>query len=474
MTDNGAGKQLQRIGWVAAASLVVSNMVGSGIFTTSGFLLQNLRSPWLLLVIWAVGGALAVAGTLCYAELGASLPQVGGDYIYLRKAYGPLWAFFTGWMAFFAGIGAPIGLAALTCMEYLSTFVPVLTVQGHEPLIGIWGLTITVSAGQVAAAGLIWLLTGVHWLGIRTGGRWQSAITMLNVGLIAGFILAALIAGGGDWSNLNRLVPPESSASGSTGAMFAISLIWVMFAYSGFNAAAYVAGEIDNPSRNLPRGLITGVVTVTVMYLGLNLVYILAAEPGELAGKLDVARVAAAGLFGRRAEMLVSVVIVTCAIAATSAMICVGPRIYSQMARDGVFFAAAARIHPQRGTPGGALLLQAIWASTLIFFGSFDQLLTFTGFLLSLFSALSVASVIVLRRRFPDLPRPYKAWGYPVTPLLYVAVSLWMMVWSLFSRPGESLIGLGIVGAGLPVYYFWRRRSGAAPSTGEPTDTAPP
>ncbi len=451
---------VQKIGWVAAASLVVSNMVGSGIFTTSGFLLENLRSPWLLLAVWAAGGLLAIAGALSYAELGASLPQVGGDYVYLRKAFGPRWAFISGWMAFFAGIGAPIGLAALTCMEYMSTFAPVLSVQGHEPLFEVLGLPITFSAGQAAAIGLIWLLSGVHWLGIRAGGRWQSAITLLNVSLVAGLILGALFSGSGDWSNFTLRVPAAAAQTGpGTGPMFAVSLIWVMFAYSGFNAAAYVGGEIDNPQRNLPRGLIAGVMVVVLLYLGLNVVYILAASPGELAGKLDVARVAANSMFGPWAGALVSLVISTCAVAATSAMVCVGPRIYLQMARDGAFFKAAARVHPRRGVPGGALLLQAVWASLLICVGSFDQLLTFTGFLLSLFSALTVISVIVLRRRFPQLERPYKTWGYPVVPLLYAAVSMWMMAYSLFSRPGESLIGLAIVAGGLPVYYFWRRRA---------------
>ncbi len=460
MSDSGNRAVVHKIGWVAAGSLVVSNMVGSGIFTTSGFLLENLRSPMLLMAVWAVGGLLAFAGALSYAELGASLPFVGGDYVYLRKAFGLRWAFISGWMAFFAGIGAPIGLAGLTCMEYMSTFVPTLTVQGHEPLFSVLGLTVTFSPGQAAAIGLIWLLTGVHWLGIRVGGRWQSGITLLNISLIAGLILAALLSGNGDWGNFAASVPADAAPmGGSTGAMFAVSLIWVMFSYSGFNAAAYVGGEIENPQRNLPRGLIAGVVVVLLLYLGLNVVYILAASPEVLAGKLDVARVAAGSMFGPAAEALVSVVIATCAVAAASAMICVGPRVYLQMARDGAFFASAARVHPRRGVPGGALLLQAVWASLLICAGSFDQLLTFTGFLLSLFSALTVSSVIVLRKRFPQLPRPYKTWGYPVVPLLYAAVSLWMMAYSLLSRPGESLIGLAIVAAGLPVFYLWRKRA---------------
>lgn len=472
MSDSGSRNIVNKIGWVAAGSLVVSNMVGSGIFTTSGFLLENLRSPWLLMAAWAAGGLLALAGALSYAELGASLPLVGGDYIYLRKAYGPMLAFVSGWMAFFAGISAPIGLAALTCMEYMSTFVPVLSVQGHEPLLNILGLTVTFSAGQAAAIGLIWLLTGVHWLGIRVGGRWQSAITLLNISLIGGLILGALLSGNADWGNFALRVPESVAGPGaSVGPMVAVSLIWVMFSYSGFNAAAYVGGEIDNPQRNLPRGLITGVVVVVLLYMGLNVVYIVAAPPAELAGKLDVARVAANSMFGPWAGALVSLVISTCAVAATSAMVCVGPRIYHQMARDGAFFAAAARVHPRRGVPGGALLLQAIWASLLICAGSFEQLLTFTGFLLSLFSALTVSSVIVLRKRFPRLPRPYKTWGYPVVPLLYVAVSLWMMAYSLFSRPGESLIGLVIVAGGLPVFFFWRRR---ALARGSANDREPP
>ena len=448
-----------RIGWVAAASLVVSNMVGAGIFTTSGFLLENLRSPLIMIAAWAVGGILALCGTLAYAELGASLPQVGGDYVYLRKAYGPLWGFMSGWMAFFAGIGTPICLTALTFTEYLTPLAPGLSIQGHEPFLEVSGLTLTLSAGHLVAIGLIWLLSLVHYLGIRRGGKLQVAVTSLNMLLIFSFILFAFLFATGDWGHFTSL--PKSAPAVSTGLfpLFAVSMIWIMYSYSGFNAAAYVAGEIERPGRNLPLALLVGTGTVTLLYLALNAVYIYACPVQELSGKLDVAKIAAITLFGPGIGWLFSTIIATCALASSSAMVCIGPRIYQAMASDGLFFASAARTSRKFGTPGVALLLQALWSSLLIMVGSFDQLLTYCGFLLSFFAALTVSAVIVLRHRHPELARPYKAWGYPLTPAFFVAVSLWMMIYAVFTRPAESMIGAVVVGLGIPAYFIWKRKS---------------
>lgn len=434
-------------------------MVGAGIFTTSGFLLENLRSPLIMLIAWAVGGMLALSGTLAYAELGACLPQVGGDYVYLRKAYGPLWAFMSGWMAFFAGIGTPIGLATLTFVEHLTPLAPGLSIQGNIPFLEVFGISLTLSAGRLLAIGTIWLLSLIHYLGIRTGGRLQVVVTSINLLLIISFILLAFFFSRGDWGHF--VSPQEAVPTITTGLfpLFAVSLIWIMYSYSGFNAAAYVAGEIKRPGRNLPIALLAGTGTVTVLYLGLNLVYIYACPVQELSGKLDVAKIAAITLFGPGIGWLFSTVIATCALACASAMICIGPRIYQAMASDGIFFASAAGTSKKFGTPGVALLLQAIWCSLLIMVGSFDQLLTYCGFLLSLFAALTVSAVFVLRRRYPELARPYRAWGYPLTPMFFVAVSLWMMIYSIFSRPAESLIGIVIVGLGLPAYLIWKRKN---------------
>lgn len=453
--ESSGQNSVRKVGWLVAASLVFSNMVGSGIFTTSGYLLANLRSPWLLLAVWVLGGGLALAGTLSYAELGAALPHSGGDYVYLRKAYGPGWAFMSGWMAFFAGMGAPIALASFTFVEYLGRLFPALSIQNREPFFELWRLTLTTSPGHLTALGVVWLLTLVHFLGIRTGGKLQLTVTLVNITLILSYILFGFFSGAGSWTHFTGN-PAAPSISVGFFPVIAVSLIWVMFSYSGFNGAAYVAGEIDRPGRSLPLALAVGTGTVTLLYLALNTVYVYARPVGELAGRMDVAGVAAAGLFGPAVADIFGVVISTCALAACSAMICLGPRIYEAMAADGSFFASAARRSRRFGTPAAALFIQALYVSLLIFIGSFEQLLTFCGFLLSLFSALTVSSLFVLRRRFPGLPRPFRVPGYPFTPGLFVAVSLWMMFYSFFSRPVESLIGAVIVAAGLPVYRLWK------------------
>jgi len=452
-------KTAGKLGVLGAASLVFSNMVGAGIFTTSGFVIESLRSPALLLAVWALGGFLALAGAATYGELGASLPKVGGDYVYLRKAYGPLAAFLSGWMSFFAGFGAPIALTALGFVEYLTPLAPWLTTQGHEPLVSIFGLSPTVSVGHLAAVCAIWLLSLIHYLGIRTSGRLQFSITLLNVLLIVCFLVAALNSNAGSWSNFTPGPGTPVLSAGEILPAVAVSLIIVLYAYMGFNAAAYVAGEIRNPGRNLPRSLLTGTVVVVVLYLALNLVYIYALPVEKMSGRIDVAGLAATELFGRRAGVLFSIVVAICVLACSSAMICIGPRIYYVMAGDGVFFSSVGRLSRRYGTPGVALVLQALWASVLVIIGTFEQLLIYCGFLLSFFAALTVSSVFVLRHRHPELARPYKAWGYPLTPVFFVAVLLWMMIYSVFTRPAESLIGAVIVGLGIPAYFIWKRKN---------------
>jgi len=451
------GVTVRRVGVAAAASLVVSNMVGAGIFTTSGFLAADLRSPALLLTVWAVGGALALAGAISYGELGASLPHVGGDYVFLREAYGPLWAFMSGWMAFFAGMGAPIALTALAFVEHLTPYLPALSIQDREPLFTVLGLSPTISPGQLLAIGAIWLLTLVHYLGIRVSGRLQVALTVLNLALIVSFLVLALFSKTGDLGHFTPAAAPQSAGLKEISPVFAVSLILVLYSYSGFNAAAYIGGEIRRPERSLPRALFAGTAVVVLLYLALNAVYIYALPMEKMAGRLDVAKLAALALIGPAWGGLFSLVIAFCVLACTSAMICIAPRIYHAMALDGVFFAGAARTSKRFGTPGLALTLQAVWASLLLIIGSFSQLLTYCGFLLSLFTALTVGAVFVLRHRRPDLARPYKAWGYPLTPALYVAVALGMMIFAVFTRPLESLIGAGIVVLGVPVYLFWSR-----------------
>ncbi|MBN2288916.1 MAG: amino acid permease, partial [Candidatus Glassbacteria bacterium] len=315
---------VRRIGIAAAASLVVSNMVGAGIFTTSGFLIESLRSPGLLLAVWAAGGALALAGATAYGELGASLPRVGGDYVFIREAYGPLWAFLSGWMAFFAGIGAPISLTALAFVEHLTPYFPGLSIQGREPLFTLFGLTPTISPGHLAAIGTIWLLTLVHYLGIRVSGRVQVSLTVLNLLLIISFIFLAFFSKAGDWGSFSPAPLQQAPSGWEIFPVFAVALVLVLYSYSGFNAAAYVGGEIEKPGKNLPRGIFTGTAVVVLLYLALNAVYIYALPPEKMAGRLDVAKLAALDLIGPAWGSVFSLVIALAVLACTSAMVCIG------------------------------------------------------------------------------------------------------------------------------------------------------
>jgi APA family basic amino acid/polyamine antiporter len=449
---------IKRIGVWAAASLVVSNMVGAGIFTTSGFLAENLGSPVLLLAVWALGGLLALAGASSYGELGASLPRVGGDYIYLRRAYGPLWAFLSGWMSFFAGFSAPIALTALGFVEHITPFAPSLATQGHVPLFNLWGLSPTISPGRLAAIAAIWLLTSLHYLGIRVSGRFQLTLTVVNISLILSFLFVAFSSGAGDWKHFDIPAGGIFQAVSGKLAEIAVSLIMVHYAYTGFNAAAFIAGEMENPGRNLPRALIAGAGLVTALYLALNLVYVYALPLERMAGKIDVAKLAATALTGEKSGGFFSLVIAVCVLACSSAMVCIGSRIYYAMAQDGLFFSFAGRTSPRFGTPGQALLLQAVWASALVVLGTFRQLLTYCGFMLSFFTALAVGGVFVLRRREPRLARPYRVWGYPFTPAVYLGVAILVMGYVIAKDPGESLVGIGLVSLGIPVYYLWKRK----------------
>ena len=430
---------LRQIGFVTAASVVVANMIGSGIFTTSGFIARDLGSPVALLLVWAVGGILALAGALSYSELGAALPEAGGEYVYLREAYSPLVGFLSGWMSFLIGFSGAIATTALLFAYYLAHFFP----AAAPPR----------AAGIAIAVALVWVLTLVHVIGVRQGGAMQRFLTFAKVLAIAGLLVAGLLLGKGTTAHFQPAAP-------ATWAAFPVSLVFVMFAYSGWNAAAYLAGEIRNPSRTLPLALVTGTLLVTVIYLALNCFYLYALSIGEMSGVKAIAEKACIPAFGQAATHVVSALIMLAIAAATSAMILAGPRVYYAMARDRVFPRGIAAIHPGFQTPARAIILQSIWITVLIvFWSSLEGLMLYTGFALVIFSALAVLAVFVLRARRPDLPRPYRVPGYPFVPALYVAASAWMGIFTVRDRPKESLLGLLTVAAGLPVYWWMRRNA---------------
>jgi APA family basic amino acid/polyamine antiporter len=438
--------QLRRqLGLGTATSLVVANMIGAGIFSTTGLMLDQLRSGWLVLLVWFLGGLVALAGALCYAELAAMMPRAGGEYAYLREIYGPLPAFLTGWTSFFVGFSAPIAASAVAAGEYLSAaFFP-----ADAPLPG------RQLAPRLLAVLLVLLFSAVHAAGVRFGARVQNTLTLLKVALLVGLIAAVSFS---ERSSAAWLDPASSFWLPGRWSGAGVALLFAMFAYSGWNAASYIAEEVTEPARNLPRSLALGTVAVMVLYLAVNLQFFALPDAAALSGQISVFSLAARQLFGAEAGLGVALLVSFALLSSLSAFILLGPRVYFAMARDGLFFRAAAQVHPVRLTPARAIAAQALCAAVMALF-RLDQLLSFIGFALAIFPLLAVAGVIVLRRRQPHRERPYRTWGYPFTPIFFLLVMLAMLVLAFLGRPRESLLALLTVSAGIPGYYLLFRRS---------------
>jgi APA family basic amino acid/polyamine antiporter len=433
----------------SAVALVVANMIGAGIFTTTGFQAEALGHPAAIYTLWVVGGLLALCGALAYSELGAAMPRAGGEYVYLREAYGGAFGFMSALVSLTAGFSAPIASALKALVRYASHFFPVLA---DEP--ALWG---GVSLNDAIAIVGVWVLVAIHTRGLRSGMRFNDWITLFKVAGIVGILIATAAVGKGSAANLVAVSPTfEAMGRDQILAGFGTSLIFVMFCYSGWNAAAYMAGEMREPRRGLPRALLVGTGLVTVLYLALNLAYLYGADVDDLAGKVEVGLVASRGLFGEAGVSVVVVVLCISLLASASAMTIAGPRVYFAAGRDSGMLRFLSRTHPATGVPVTALVAQGVVTSGLILAGRVDQIQQYAGFTLSLFASLAVSCVIVLRIRRPEMPRPFRTWGYPVTPLLFVGVSVWMMYWAFQGRPVESSLALLTVAIGGVVYGLSR------------------
>lgn len=418
----------------SAAALVVANMIGAGIFTTTGFQAADLGHPGLIFVLWIVGGGLALLGALCFAELGAMMPHAGAEYVYLRETYGPAVGFMSAFVSLIAGFSAPIAAATKGFVLYLAHFVPVL----GNPELALGPLALT----DLTAIAIVWLLVGVHLRAVRSGTGFNDFITVFKVAGIAAIILGAFAVGSGDFANLTTVSPRYAELSRTdTFSAMGTSLIFVMFCYSGWNAAAYVAGEMRAPQRDLPRSLLLGTGLVILLYLGLNAVYFYGATADELAGQVEVGLVASRTLFGTWGVSFVTVVLCASILASASAMTVVGPRVYYALGKDFHPFSFLARVR-SGGAPAVALIAQGLVTSIIIVSGRVDQIQQYAGFTISLFASLAVSCLIVLRIRRPAAERPFRAWGYPWSPILFLGVSCWMMYWAFRGRPVESTLSL--------------------------------
>jgi APA family basic amino acid/polyamine antiporter len=440
----------RRLGLFPATNIVISNMIGAGIFTTSGLLMAGLNNPILMLALWVVGGVIALCGALSYGELGASMPGAGGEYLFLSKLYNPLFGFLTGWVSFIVGFSAPIAASAIGFSEYFCRALPIIT-EWFEST----GIMTPASTKTVLSVSVILIFTFVHYRGIKTGARIQNILTLLKVALIVFLILAGFLSNKGEISNFNS---GEWVSSGLAGwKTIGLSMMWIMFAYSGWNASTYLGAEIKNPSKTLPRSLLLGTGIVMILYLGLNMLFVYGINPHEMKGVISVGGLAMGNLFGKSADRLVSLLIALALFSSLSAFIIIGPRVYYSMAKDGLFFKSVARIHPKYQVPSNSILLQCIIAVTLALSGTFEQVLTYMGFALGIFPILTVLGVIILRKKSPSA---LKMGGFPYTQIVYVTTGILILVLSFLERPSESSIALITVILGVPVYYLFKKTIG--------------
>jgi len=439
----GSTPPINTIGWFTAGCLLVSNIIGGGVFTTTGLMARDLGDPILILLLWSLGGLFAIGGAMVYGELGSRLPYAGGDYVYLREAYGPLVAFLSGWTSFTIGFGAAVAASAISFSAYALRILPIMDESGWR--------------AKALSLTLLWLVTLVHCRGLAGGGRLQRTITSTKVLAIAVLILGGLFAGAAHWEWLSDPAAHKPPAVGSV----AIALVIVIYCYLGWNIAGFIATEISDPRRTLPRIMIGGTAFVAIIYVLLNLVYLSALSIAGLAEEpiVPVAEKSAAALWGPSSGQLVAALLCLSIAGAVSAMTWAGPRVYWAMAQDGVITPWLAYRQPGTGVPARAILFQTLWASGLILSGTFEQLIIYSGMVLAFFMGLTLSTIFPLRSRGIDPSLAYCSPWYPALPMLLIAVATLIVGSSVVQRPVEALYGAATVAAGLPFYFYWKRKS---------------
>ncbi|MGV7928384.1 MAG: APC family permease [Spirochaetota bacterium] len=451
----------RQLGLYTGILIIVADMIGTGIFMTTGNVLGMTGDARLVLLLWGLGGLVALTGSLCYAELSTTWPDVGGEYVYLKKIFGLLPAFLTGWVSLVVGFSAPVAASSLLLIQYVNSFVQ--TAAGSESVVA--GMLSGPWVQKGIAAALVVFFGLLHILGVRRGSYFQNFLTVLKIILVVsliGFGFAMV-----DWENTGRLVRQYGNAESGPGLpVTGLALLIVMFAYSGWNGASYIAGEVKDPERNLPRILLFGTLLTTVFYILLNMVFILAAPGESIIGKDEIGAIAATSLFGPRISGFFTLGIAVVLLSAVSVQMMVGPRVYYAMARDGMIFKSLSRVHGRFGTPALAIGIQMAFAVFYIFTGSAMTLVIYMGFALNVFPVLTVIGLMIMRRREPGLPRPYRVPLYPAVPVIYITLSVGMMAAALMNWTTTSIFAIGVLAVGVPVFYIWRRFSGAAGSAG--------
>jgi APA family basic amino acid/polyamine antiporter len=452
-TGNADAALVRGIGVSGATLLAIGSVIGSGIFLTTGSMMAELPSVTLVIAAWVAGGLLAMAGGLTYAEMGSMFPRSGGLYVFLSEAYGPVWGFLFGWACLLVILTGSVATVAVGFAEYFSYFFPAL---GTDRILltlslpwGPWSL----SAGQVVAAASVVVITSINYAGIQQGNVANAVLTVAKVGGLVAIPLLALAFAPVQpaWT---PVVPPDALRPL---ASFGVIMIAVMWTYEGWYYVAFAAGEIQNPARTVPRALILGTIALTTIYVSVNVAYVMALPVAEIAGVTRIAEKAVTVLVGPIGATLVAASVVISTFGCNIAGVIASSRVCFAMATDGRFFPAAAAVHPVHRTPHVALLITSVWSVLLTLTGGYEALFTYVTFASVLFGTLGGLAIFVLRWRRPELPRPYRALGYPVIPALYVAGSF-ALVWNtLMERPTESIAGLALVAVGLPFYVRWTR-----------------
>jgi basic amino acid/polyamine antiporter, APA family len=447
---------LQRVlGLWSAVSIVVGTVIGSGIFLVPQRMILEVGSTTSLFSVWIIAGLLSLFGALTYAELAAALPEAGGEYVFLREAYGPFWGYLYSWTQLAVAKSGSIATLGTGFYLYLSVFLPALsgTIFTIPYPIGPGGGPLEIRWGQLVAIAVVIVLLGVNYIGVRAGGKLQVMITGLKVALIAGVVLLGVFSGQGNV----RHFAESTGINHGFGGYFA-AMVGALWAYDGWNNVSMVSSEITNPQRNLPRALIFGTLAVVLTYLLVNIAYFYVLSPVEVGKSDQVAAAMMSRLYGPAAAKAVTVAVIISILAALNGSILSGARVPYAMGHDGYFFRAIGQVHPQFHTPGNSMILLCFWSCILILSGWYEQLYNFVIFGSWILYAMTAASVIVLRRRRPDLPRPYRVTGYPYVPLMFVLVAAVLLASTLQHSPRESLMGLGLMALGVPFYFYFRKR----------------
>lgn len=439
--------------------IIIGIVIGSGIFLTTGLMAREIPSAPLILFAWLIGGLHALTGALTFSELGASMPEAGGQYVYLREAYGSFIGFLFGWVSFLVYLTGILAALGIGFAEYFGYFFPGLGTDQilYQTVFSIGGRIVPYefSIGHLVGMGLIIGLSAVNYLGVLFGKLISNVSSVIKIGAILLFIALGLFSG--ETRPIDMTINPEQVDFSILIVGFGIALISVSWTIAGWEEISFIAGEIKDPARTLPRALILGTGCTTVLYMLINYIYLQAMPISELSGVARVGEQVSNILFGDIGATLLSAAVVIAILGSLNGTVLVGPRVYYAMARDGLFFKKAALVHPKYHTPGWAIWIQAIWACVLTISGTFEDLITFVTFASLMLWIASSCAVFTLRRKYPDMPRPYKAWGYPYVPMFFILVSSGIMINMLFEAPMESLAGIILTAIGAPVYFFWRK-----------------